>query len=69
MIELYVRSETGRYREATPGEVVAAAQERLAAIGRGDIAFALTMHLLDRIGYQIPRQVEELPTQLPPEDS
>jgi len=68
MIELYMRIGS-RYRRATPGEVVAAAQDTLSSIGRSDVAQAITMHLLDTVGYQLPTQVEELPDHLPPSAS
>lgn len=56
-MKLFTRSDTGRYREATPGEIIATATSVLHQMGFNEAAVTLQITILDTVGYSIPSQV------------
>lgn len=51
--------QNGRYRQATPGEAIAAAVYALHQLGQSATASALVAMLMDSPGYVIPTEVAE----------
>lgn len=58
-MKLFLRLDNGRYREATPGEVIASATAQLYEMGMKKVAITLQIAMLDQIGYAIPTEVEK----------
>ncbi len=53
---LYTKSETGRYSEATLGEILAAALYELDCAGLVNLSYDISVALLEMVGYAMPPQ-------------
>lgn len=63
-MDLYYKKGS-RYLPATPGMVVAAAQDQLHKLGQHEVARGITVGLLDRVGYELPTE-PDINVPLPP---